>query len=451
MKKGKFTTAFWMKAMLWLLSVMFVFTIVSKAAASFTVAQVKVDSPSSRKLLYTVEAEGRIGKNREISVLCQPDLLVKSIMVSEGEKVEKGKVLAKLDAGNVREQIESYRNKRQSLALGNEEYQKSQEQARRKQEREIARAKEDYARTEKKNEVAAAAARKKLAQAEERFKKALRDKKDFNKKEAARYKAEVKECQKSLQEALETKRSEETAARRALEDAQMMPPSDSRIAVNLISIKEIDANIKKLQKILRQRCRITAPEDGVITSVLVNVGQRTLDTAVFTMTDGSAGLKFTGQVALDDAKYVSANDSITLKGGKKTVADVKIQTIDIDEDSKCMNVTALLPLGAFSLGETVSMIVEQESENYSCTVPVTAVHQENSKYYVLLMETRDTVLGQQTEAVKIEVEVLEKNRQFAALEPSALNESSRIITDTDRYVAAGDRVRLRGSENVEED
>lgn len=67
------------------------------------------------------------------------------------------------------------------------------------------------------------------------------------------------------------------------------------------------------------------------------------------------------------------------------------------------------------------------------------------------METRDTVLGQQTEAVKMEVEVLEKNRQFAALEPSALNESSRIITDTDRYVAAGDRVRLMGSENVEED
>ena len=112
MKQRILSTAFWMKAMLWLLLIMFVFTIVSKAAASFTVAQVKVDNPSSRKLIYTMEAEGRIGKNREISVLCQQDdLLIQSVMVSEGQRVEKGEVLAKLDAANVKEQMKSLENK----------------------------------------------------------------------------------------------------------------------------------------------------------------------------------------------------------------------------------------------------------------------------------------------------------------------------------------------------
>ena len=46
-------------------------------------------------------------------------------------------------------------------------------------------------------------------------------------------------------------------------------------------------------------------------------------------------------------------------------------------------------------------------------------------------------------AVKEEVKVLEKNEKNAALESDSLKEDSQIITDTDHYVEAGDRVRLR--------
>lgn len=417
MKQRILSTAFWMKAMLWLLLIMFVFTIVSKAAASFTVAQVKVDNPSSRKLIYTMEAEGRIGKNREISVLCQQDdLLIQSVMVSEGQRVEKGEVLAKLDAANVKEQMKSLENKKQAFVLQNQEYQEIQAQEQGKRNQEIVRAKEDYALARKKNASAVALARKELTQARLRLKKAREGKNDSGKKAAAACKMEVQEKKNALEDALETKRTEEKAAKRALEDASAHSSADSRIGVNRISIWEVNAEIGKLQKVIEQKYRITAPEDGVITSVLVNVGQKTPDSAVFTMTDDSAGVKFTGQLDLEDSKYISAGDSITLKNENKTLEDVKITTMDIDESRQFMNVTAILPAKTFSLGETVSMIVEQESENYSCTIPVTAVHQENSKYYVFLMETQDTVLGQQTIAVKMEVSVLERNGQFAALD-----------------------------------
>ena len=447
MKKRKLTTAFWVRAMLWLLVITFLFTVVSRAAASFTVAQVKVDSPSSRKLLYTVKAEGRIGKNREISVLCHSDILVKSVFVSEGQRVGKGEVLARLDGADIREQVESLRHKKQAYLLQNQEYQKSEEQAARRRSKEIARAKEDYAQVKKKNEAAVAAARKELNKAKQDLKKARGSKAgfdDIDKEAAAALRNEVREKRQALENVLDTKRTEETAAKRALEAALAPASPDSRIDVNRIYIAEIDSEIRKLRKVLRQKCRITAPEDGVVTSILTNVGQRTPDTAVFTMTDDSAGLKFTGQMDMEDAGYVSVGDSITLKNGNKTVEDVQITTMDMDEGKKYMNVTALLPAKAFSLGETVTMIVEQESEAYSCTVPVTAVHQENNKYYVLLMESRYTVLGQQQTAVKIEVGVLERNGQFAALEPSVLSDESQVITDTDRYVAAGDRVRLKG-------
>ncbi|MCI8770141.1 MAG: biotin/lipoyl-binding protein [Lachnospiraceae bacterium] len=444
MKQKMLTTVFWVRAMLWLLSVMFVFTIISKAAASFTVAQVKVDSPSSRKLLYTVEAEGRIGKNREISVLSEPEILVKSVFVSEGQKVEKGEALAELDGKNVEEQIVSLKNKRKSFLLQNQEYKKAKEQAEKKRSRDIRRAKEDYALATKKNESAEIAAKRELARLE-LYLKRERDKGDnADKKTIVSLKNEVSEKKKELEGILEAKRAEKKEAKRALEDAADPVSFDSRAAVNRISVREINQQVKRLQKILRQKCRIMAPEDGVVTAVLVNVGQKTFDTAAFTMTDDSAGLKFIGQINLDDARYVSAGDSIILKNEGKKVEDVRITTIEMDESKRFMNVTALLPSNTFSLGETVSMIIEQESDPYSCTVPITAVHQENNRYFVLLMETEDTVLGKQTVANKIEVDVLETNDQFAALEPSALKDDSQIIIDTDHYVAAGDRVRLKG-------
>lgn len=443
-KQGKFGTVFWVKAMLWLLLIMFIFTIAGRVASSFTVAQVKAESPASRKLLYSVKAEGRIGKNRELSVLCQPGILLQGILVSEGQRVEKGEALAKLDEADVKEQIESLENKRRSFVLQNQEYQKNQEQEKQKREQEIARAKEDYAQAKEKNKSAVTFARKERKKAELMLKRARRKKIPSDKTVIASLEAEVEEKKKALEDALETKRTEEKAAKRALEDALVPLSLDSRIAVNRISIGEIDTEIKKLQKIQEQKCRITAPGDGVITLVLANVGEKTPDSALFAMTDDSAGLKFTGQITLEDAKYVSAGDRITLKNRKNTLEDVRVTAVEMDESKEFMNVTAILPAETFSYGETVSMIAEQESKNYSCTIPVTAVHQENGRYYVLMLETQDTVLGQQMAAVKAEVTVLERNGQFAALDEGVLSDDSQIITDTDRYVAAGDRVRLKG-------
>ena len=42
----------------------------------------------------------------------------------------------------------------------------------------------------------------------------------------------------------------------------------------------------------------------------------------------------------------------------------------------------------------------------------------------------------------MEVNVLEKNSVYAALEADSLPDGSRIIADTDRYVEEGSRVRV---------
>lgn len=405
--KKRFSASFWGRGLLFFLAIMLLFTLVSRLAASLTVARVSVMGPSSNKIQHTVTVEGRIDKNRELSILTQPDLLVEQVLVNVGQRVKKGETLAELNEADLAEQLTGLKGEKRALELQNQAIRKNQDLVNRKRQRNIARAKADYKRICKENE------------------KARKQKKKRDKAEES------------------VAKEKEREAKRAIRDAEEMPEADSSIEVNNIAIEKLDVQIGKLQSLKEKKGQIRAPKSGVITSILVNVGQKTVETGIFTMADEQAGLKFEGQMSLDDAKYVSPGEEVTLSASGKKKEDLTVNSLELDESKEFMLVTVLLPANPFSIGESASMNVVQESINYPCVVPLTALRQENNKYYVLVAEQRDTVLGEQLTAVKEEVKVLEKNEKNAALESDSLKEDSQIITDMDRYVEAGDRVRLR--------
>ena len=417
----------WLKGLAWLLGIMLFFTVISRAADSLTVPRVNAGSPSARKLQYTVSVEGRIGKNREISVLTQPDLLVKSMLVSEGQRVQKGEVLARLDMDQLQEQIDGVEGEKKALELQNQAVKENRSRARRKQKKTLAQAKDDYARLRRENRKALAAAKKELAKA----------------RADSEPKASVEEKRKALEELRSAAEKEEKAAERAIQEAGAEPEADNSIEVNNISIRKLQGQIDKLDGLRKQKGRITAPETGVITGVLVNVGQKTQDTSLITMTDDSAGLMFQGQIMVSDARYVSVGDRIMLESADRKLEDIAVTSVEMDESREFMNVTALLPADTFSLGETVTMTAVRESESYPCTIPVKALRQDSGKSFVLTVQTEDTVLGLQEVARQEEVLVLEKNGSYAALDGESLDAESKIIIDSDRYVKAGDRVRVK--------
>ena len=76
-------------------------------------------------------------------------------------------------------------------------------------------------------------------------------------------------------------------------------------------------------------------------------------------------------------------------------------------------------------------------------VPAGALHMENGSYYVLVVEEEETVLGTQYQIRRVDVQVSEKSDTYAALAEGALSSEAQVVTDADRYVEAGSRVRLR--------
>lgn len=410
MKKIKGKNAFWLKALIWLAGIMILFTVISKITDSFTVAKVKTATPSQRKLQYKVSAEGQIEKNREVFILTQPELLVKSVLVSEGQRVKKGDLLARLDMKQLNERIDTVTGEKRALELQNEAVQKNRHSAWRKRAKALAQAKKAYAQLREKNRKALAKAKKK------------QDKKAW------------RELQKAAEQ-------EEKEAKKAIEEAGEEPESDNSVEVNNISIRNLQRQVDKLEKIRKQKGEIRSTAAGVITGILVNVGQKTADTGFFTMTDENAGLKFIGKLMLSDTKYVSVGDKVTLQSAGRKLEDIAVTSMEMDENREFMNVTALLPADTFALGETVTMTVKQESQSYPCTVPVTALRQESGKSFVLAVQKEDTVLGEQEVARQMEVTVVEKNESYVALEADAMDKETRIITDSDRFVENGDRIR----------
>lgn len=440
MNKRKKIISFWGRGFLLLMGIMVLFTVISKAAASFTVANVSVTEPTSRKIQHTLIVEGRIEKNRELSVMTQPDLLVKRVLASVGQRVEKGEVLAVLDEVHLREQLDYVRGEKRALELQNEAVMQNQRQAENKRLRDRSQAQEDYELLREKNKRTLAGLSVELEKAKRTLKKAERRK---DKESSLVAQQEVEEKREAYKAARIAAKEEEKVAKRAIREAQGQPEADNSIEINNIAIKKLEKQIGKLTDLEEMKGEILAPRDGVITEILVNVGQKTLDSAIFTMTDDREGFLFAAKMTPEEATLVSMGDTVTLTASGREEKDLSITSLELDESKEFMVVTVLLPAESFHLGETASMKVTQESENHSCTIPITALRQESGRYYVLVVEKQNTILGELEKAVKEEVKVLDKNEMYAALESESIKEDSQIIADSDRYVEAGDKVRLR--------
>ena len=76
-------------------------------------------------------------------------------------------------------------------------------------------------------------------------------------------------------------------------------------------------------------------------------------------------------------------------------------------------------------------------------MPLTALYEENSKYFVYVIEDADSVLGTVKKVRKISVEVEEKNETTAALKSGVLSKDQQVVVDTDREIQEGSRVRLK--------
>lgn len=583
-----------------LMAVMLFMTVISRAASSFTVAQVQVESPKSRAIVHKVIGDGTVTRQSDLPVYTVADILVAKVKVTEGQEVKKGQTLAVLDTDSINEQIQTLSDEIEVLQLQNDALKSAEAKRDREQDKALSRAKEDYKDTVQANKDA-------VSKAKENIKTARKQTKKNEKKTLEDLQKSVDEAKKAYEDAVETQKSQVQQAKRALEDASKTPAADysdsitqiginqkqrkidseqrkldklalkkledpdtytsewqdqydyvqelkddlaaaklqqqakkneaaaqesdrkqtlSRaqedydetvskneklvreaknlwleaeqklenyqngededsaddslvedarktledaksqqtqqkksakraiedagetdavdysVEINNVSIAEKQRALAQLQKTKEQEGKIVAQTDATVSKILLTAGDRTTETAAFLLADLSEGARFTTEISKEDAKYVVVGDAVTLKVNDKSYEDMTVLSTETNEDSS-VRVTVYVPKKTISIGTHASMEIEQTSEKYATTLPLTAIHAEQSKYFVYVLEKEDTVLGEETVARKVNVSIVEKNGEYAALSDGSLSEDDSVIVKSDTMLANGEKVRLK--------
>lgn len=444
---------FWAKGFLILLAVLLFFTVVSRAADSFLVAQVSVENYSAKKIEHVVRAEAVVQKNLEFPVMTEAGLLVKTVYVQEGEAVEQGALLAELDLGQLNEQMEELCDEIRVLKLQNEALSENEALEQEKTARRQQQAREDYEKALQKKEEMLRRGEEELQQAEDAIDRFAAGGTDSAGTSAAQEEAEAKKAElwqtyfvkkqayedteKAMQEAV-------TAAERALEDAGDKGAVDYSKEINDISVAQKEESLGAYEKLAETGGKITAETAGTVTGVLVQTGQKTVDTAAFTMASAEGGARLLAEISKEDARYVEVGDTVTVEKNGTKYDDFFVAGMKQKEDGATeLSVISEEHAESFLMGEHTQITVTKQSGVYQTAVSLAAVHTEQNSAYVYVAEQRDTVLGKQYFTRKVEVKILEKNSSYAALEDGMLSSENLIVTDSDTYLQAGDRVRLR--------
>ncbi len=113
-----------------------------------------------------------------------------------------------------------------------------------------------------------------------------------------------------------------------------------------------------------------------------------------------------------------------------------------EEDSIRTVWYAPLDQGTYQIGTTVTYDYKKKLDiSYDSMVPITALRESEGNAYVLTAGKKSGILGNSYTAVKVSAVLVDKDDKNAALQIN-LPEDARIITESNKYVKEGDRVRL---------
>lgn len=255
---------------------------------------------------------------------------------------------------------------------------------------------------------------------------------------------DYKAKEEAYNEAVKQRQSTIQSANRTLEDAKAPENVDTATALTANDdLEEKQLAVDELQKVMDVNGKITAPSDGLITKVNVTTGETTTEDTAIRISDQSAGYKFTATLDKASAKYLSKDDKVTLDlGNGTTVEGLTVQSIDVSaEDKNSYELTVSIPAKVKKLGSIATLKVEKASKKYDTCVPLGALHSDGDNYYVYVINEKDTILGTETAVDKVQVDILDKNNEQAAIEGS-FSWGQKFVLTSSKTLRNGDRVRL---------
>ncbi len=256
---------------------------------------------------------------------------------------------------------------------------------------------------------------------------------------------EVEAARQSYERAVETRDNALRSAGRQVEDAGRPQAQDSSGERALMDRERQARQVERLEALLESGGVVRAPCSGTVTGVSVTVGVPTPDGTALLLAGEANGGIFTAQFSGELEKYLSPGDEAVIRLGSSQmpIEGLKLETVSVSAvDPSMLDVTVRPPEGALAVGTAAELEVRRKSREYPCLVPLSALHEDNGAYFLLVTREKMSVLGTELTAARLDVTVLEKNETMAAIDAGALNSGQGFLAASGKAVNVGDRVRL---------
>ena len=194
--------------------------------------------------------------------------------------------------------------------------------------------------------------------------------------------------------------------------------------------------------------QIVAPVAGNITTMGYTAGEKIEagSTVTVIQIDGK-GYKVTFPVTSKQAKSVKVGDEVSVVNAWY-YGDVNVNLVAIQPDKNNTRDGKILVFSVngsgVNPGQSITLSVGQKSSEYDNIVPLSALQNDNTGDFVLIMETKSTPFGSRYIAKRVDVEILAKDDRVAAVSGD-LTGWEYVITNASKYIESGDQVKL--SEN----
>ena len=444
------------KALCMFFVLMILFTLLSRAASTLTMAEVTVERPGRRALEHFVRQEGTIEVDEVIGVFAKSGLIIDQVNVSSGTTVEVGTPLITIKMGHVRERIAELETRLQiaDLQIADALYNQSLYEKRRYLEQN--RAREDYnhlvtVQDQQVNEAFIAMENAWLALVDFVNQPIYEDELDaFNEMERSLRDA-YDSAWRAYQSALTAREGQLRSGERQIEDASSPVSQNSAIKIAELERNDIEVTLQSYLTLYEAHGVIYSPMDGIITSLdsSVVVGGFTPQTAIMHIADANVGYVFVATISREEQRHVSMGDEVILelvRGDR--IKDLYIETITRNpQDDDIMDVLVRVPANdKVRLYDVATMIVAGEARVFSTTIPLAALHKggHGEPDFVLVVREENTILGSQMVVDRVAVTVQDKNHDFAAVGDHELTSEQQFVVFSERPVTAGDRVLISG-------
>lgn len=439
----------WLKALVVFLGAMSVMGMLSRAAASVNTARVVLQAPQNQLIAHRIRGSGQAEGTGELAVFAKEGLLVEQVLVKEGQMVERGEALLALSEDSLGKAV----REQESLLLGLEEKAgdlDSQERIRRRQwERDRAFAAGNLQQTLTGAQVEVDNAQAEVNVARERLERFYQDR-QFSDGSLEDEELEKQLCddlrlkQEMLNQVAAASRQSVIQAQKAEEDAGVPLPLDSTMAQVEREMEAAREELASLEALLEKGGVVEAPEAGVVKSIGLQTGGRTMEEAALLLYQAGTDLCFRISLEKEALPYVTLGEAVkvTDSRGEELKGAVAEALTEEEGETGTWSLTIRVPGDLSVIGQSLTAEITREEGPYESCVPLGALHKANDVSFVYVAEPRDTVLGQELTARRVAVEVEDQNETTAALKSGSLASSQQVIVLSDRELSEGSRIRL---------